>query len=209
VSALVLDGVDKRLGRRVVLAGASLIFDGPGVLALRGENGAGKSTLLRLVAGVIQTDAGRIRIDDKDLDRDRVSALAALGYVPEAAELPPLLTVRELTALVVSLKRCAPAGDALALRLGADAILDRPLGALSLGQRRRALLLAALVGDPALLALDEPSNGLDVEGVRMLIDLLKERSERGRAAIVATHDAAFADAIATERAELVGGKVVR
>ncbi len=203
--ALELRDVHKRLGRRVVLAGASRVFAGPGVLVVRGENGAGKSTLLRLVAGILQTDAGTILIDGKDLDRDRVGALGALGYVPEAADLPPELTVRELAALVASLKRCAPADDAIVERLGARDLLDRPLGKLSLGQRRRALLLAALVGDPPLLALDEPSNGLDMEGVAMLVELLKERTAKGRAAIVATHDREFADAIATERAELAGG----
>jgi ABC-type multidrug transport system ATPase subunit len=209
MNVLELQNVHKRLGRRVVLAGASLAFSGPGVLALRGENGAGKSTLLRLVAGILQTDDGRILIDGKDLDRDRVGALGALGYVPEAADLPPQLTVRELAALVASLKRTSVADDATVARLGAAEVLDRPLGALSLGQRRRALLLAALASDPPLLALDEPSNGLDVEGVRMLIDLLKERTRNGRAAIVATHDREFADEIATEHAELTSGMLRR
>ena len=137
--------------------------------------------------------------------RDRVRALRALGYAPESAELPPSLTAGELVALVASLKRCAAPAPSLVERLGAETLLERPLGALSLGQRRRVLLLAAWVGDPPLLALDEPSNGLDPEGVLVLADLLRERTRNGKAAVVATHDAAFADAIATAHLELADG----
>ena len=114
-----------------------------------------------------------------------VAALRHLGYAPEASDLPAHLGVGELVALA-ALKRCDPPSPELADRLGVTPLLPQRLGSLSLGQRRRAGLLAALVGDPDLLVLDEPTNGLDADGIAVLAALLRERGGRG-AALVATH----------------------
>lgn len=197
----------KRYGGRVVVDGASLRFEGPGVLVVRGENGAGKSTFLSMIAGVLAPDAGRITIAGHDLASARERALRELGYAPDRLELPPELTVAEVVALVTTLKKAAPPDPALVERTGVRAFWGDRLGALSLGQRRRAAVLLALVGDPALLALDEPTNGLDVEGLEMLASLLRERVAAGRSAIVATHDAAFADRVADTRVHLRGGQL--
>jgi ABC-2 type transport system ATP-binding protein len=197
----------KRYSGRLVLDGATLRFAGPGVLVVRGENGAGKSTLLALIAGVLAPDGGRIFIGGRDLGRERERALAGLGYAPDRLDLPPELTTLELLSLVTILKGARPPADDLVERLGARSFWGDRLGALSLGQRRRAALLAALAGDPALLVLDEPTNGLDPGGLEMLVSLLRERTALGRSAIVATHDAAFADLVADARVELRGGQI--
>jgi ABC-type multidrug transport system ATPase subunit len=189
---LIASEVRKRLGGRDVLAGANLRVDDDELVALFGENGAGKSTLLRIVAGIIDADAGGVTGVTR----------AELGYVPEAADLLPELTPRELARLVAAMKRTAPPGDELIDRLGVRGHIDQPLGSLSLGQRRRACLLAALVGTPRLLVLDEPTNGLDVDGVAMLVEVL-----RGKMALVATHDRPFAEAIGARCLTIVDGKV--
>src|SRR5262249_21628906 len=134
------------------------------------------------------------------------AALRHVGYAPEAAELPPHLGVGELVALVAALKRCSLPPAALVERLGVGPLLKQRLGALSLGQRRRAGLLAALVGDPELLLLDEPTNGLDADGIAMLAGLLREREEAGRAAMVATHDRAFIARVAVAEVEIRAGR---
>jgi ABC-2 type transport system ATP-binding protein len=197
----------KRYGGRLVVSGASLRFEGPGVLVVRGENGAGKSTLLAMIAGVLAPDSGQILIAGNDLAGHREGALRHLGYAPDRLDLPPELTTAELASLVTTLKRAAPPEKALIERVGARAFWGDRLGALSLGQRRRAALLVACIGDPSLLVLAEPTNGLDAGGLDMLAELLRERVALGRSAIVATHDAAFAERIAGARVELCGGRL--
>ncbi len=171
-----------------------------------GENGAGKSTLLRVVAGVLAADAGEVIVFGHRLGTARLSALRHVGYAPEAANLPPQLGVGELLALVAALKGATPPPPALAERLGVAGLLGKRLGSLSLGQRRRAGLLAALVGDPDLLLLDEPTNGLDAAGVAMLAELLAERTAGGRAALVATHNRPFIERVAVASVEIRAGR---
>lgn len=208
VSALLeVRGVRKRLGGRWVLDGVSLEWPGPGVIVIAGENGAGKSTLLRIVAGILAADEGTVTIAGSMLQRRRELALAHLGYAPDSGELPPYLTPNGLVALIATLKRAARPSPALIERLGVGSFLDQPLGSLSLGQRRRASLLAALTGDPELLVVDEPTNGLDAEGRAMLVALLQEREAAGGASLIATHDGPFIEAIARECHDLAQGKL--
>lgn len=202
---LATTSLTKRYGGRVVVDHASLRFEGPGVLVVTGDNGAGKSTLLAMIAGVLSPDAGQITIAGHDLARAREPALRQLGYAPDRLDLPPELTASELFSLVATLKKTTPPTATLVDRLGARAFRGDRLGALSLGQRRRTALLLALVGDPALLVLDEPTNGLDADGLEMLATLLRERVEVGKSAIVATHDSAFAERIADARLTLSDG----
>jgi ABC-2 type transport system ATP-binding protein len=203
-AGLRIAGVSKRLGGRLVLDDVSLHVDR--TTALLGENGAGKSTLLRIVAGVLAPDAGEVNLGADSLLRTTATR-RQLGYVPEHPDALPHLTVRELLRLVGALKHAPPIAPALLARLGAEAILDRRSHALSLGQRRRAFLAAALVGEPTLLLLDEPTNGLDPDGVAMLATLLGERAAAGATVLVATHDLAFVAALGAKIVRLTGGKV--
>jgi ABC-type multidrug transport system ATPase subunit len=204
---LATTGITKRYGGRVVVDSVSLRFAGPGVLVVRGENGAGKSTLLAMIAGVLAPDAGRVVLGGHDLASARERALGGVGYAPDRLDLPPELTTAELSRLVTILKRADPPSGALVERTGARAFWNDRLGALSLGQRRRAAILVAAIGDPALLVLDEPTNGLDAGGLDMLAALLAERAAAGRSAIVATHDTAFAERIASAAVEFSGGRL--
>ncbi len=206
MSLLRVTALRKLLGGRWVLDGVDLSWGRPGTLVVAGENGAGKSTLLRVLAGILHLDEGAVTLGGHDLEKDRARALAEVGYAPEAADLPAHLGVGELVSLVASLKRCALPPPALVERLGVAPLVDKRLGALSLGQRRRAGLLAALTGDPPLLLLDEPTNGLDKEGIEVLASLLREREAEGRAAVVATHDLAFSERIGATRVELRAGR---
>ena len=200
--SLRIHGVSKRLGGRPVLVHVDTELAAGSALALLGENGVGKSTLLRIVAGVLAPDAGEVTLAGQSMLAADGAVRRRLGYVPEHPDALPHLTVRELLRLCAALKHAPLPDDALLARLGADLLLDRRSHALSLGQRRRAFLAAALVGEPALLVLDEPSNGLDPAGVAMLAALLRERCAAGAAVLVATHDLAFADAIGAARLPL-------
>jgi ABC-2 type transport system ATP-binding protein len=206
VKRLVVANVRKLLGGRLALDGASIVWDRPGTLVVCGQNGAGKSTLLRVVAGVLAADAGEVSLFGHRLAVARLAALRHVGYAPEAADLPPHLGVGELLALVAALKGAPRPPPALVERLGVSPLLGKRLGALSLGQRRRAGLLAALVGDPDLLLLDEPTNGLDAAGVATLAELLDEHRAGGCAALVATHDRPFIERVAAASVEIRAGR---
>ncbi|HEX2574557.1 MAG TPA: ATP-binding cassette domain-containing protein, partial [Polyangia bacterium] len=138
---LEIERLRKWLGGRRVLDGLELVCEGTGVHAILGANGTGKSTLLRIVAGVLEPDGGAVRLDGRRLDVGDRAGLRHLGYVPEAADPLPHLTVGELLALVTALKRAAAPRAELVERLGVQPTLGQRIGTLSLGQRRRAGLL--------------------------------------------------------------------
>jgi ABC-2 type transport system ATP-binding protein len=222
---LSIRGLSKLLGGRKVLDDVSLEVPPGQTLALFGQNGAGKSTLLRLLAGVMDADAGHATLDGETLLESGLAGRTILGawgearrkrsatpnkqigYVPEAADAPPHMTPRELLALVASLKRCPLPDSSLLERLGIEGYSDQVISSLSLGQRRRTCLAAALVGEVRLLLLDEPTNGLDVSGVRMLVDVLGEHARRGGITVVATHDEPWSDQLGARRLRLVGGRI--
>ncbi len=205
--SLLLKDLKKRFGGREVLRGATLDAARGDRVALLGPNGTGKSTLLAIVAGLIEPDAGEVLLDGISLLGREVRARARLGYVPESADAPPHLTVAELLALVAALKRAPSPPPDLLDHLGIPPLLDQLLGSLSLGQRRRACLAAALVGDPALLVLDEPTNGLDPPGTAALSTLIRARAASGSMALIATHDLAFVDSIEARRTTLTDGRI--
>lgn len=167
------------------------------VYAVLGENGAGKSTLLRVLCGMLEPERGTVLIQGHELTGGGVAARRHLGYVPDGTESLPDLSLREFVALVRSLKQL-PVDAAAELelasrreRLGLEQAWHQRLATLSFGQRKRACLLAALLGDPWLLILDEPSNGLDPSGVAKVLELIAERQARDQATLLATNDLAF------------------
>lgn len=192
---LIAEGIKKRLGRRTVLAGIELRCGTSELVVLRGENGSGKSTLLRVLAGILDPDAGRVTICGQALDGGGTAARRHLGYVPDATEPLPELLVGEFLALVRALKQAAPAAAELLAQLGISDLLEQRISTLSFGQRKRVCLVAALLGDPWLLLLDEPSNGLDPDGVRLIVEMLTRRADRGRATVLSTNDESFAAAV--------------
>jgi ABC-type multidrug transport system ATPase subunit len=191
-----VDGVSKKLAGKRVVDDVSFDCDDGRIAAISGPNGAGKSTLLRMIAGVLEPDAGGSEIDGSSIVGARVEARRKLGYVPEAADPPGHLTCRELFDLVAALRGAPPLEREVSDRLAIEEIAHRRIERLSLGQRRRACLAAALIGQPAVLVLDEPTNGLDDGGIATLGSLLTERRAAGAAIVFATHDAAFAQSIA-------------
>lgn len=204
---LVVNQISKLLGGRKVLDDVSLQVSSRQTFALFGVNGAGKSTLLRVLAGVMDADAGSATLDGQSLLNQRLSGRTRLGYVPEAADAPPHMTPRELIALIASLKQSPLPDSSLFERVGIEAYADQLIGSLSLGQRRRTCLAAALVGDVRLLLLDEPTNGLDVSGARMLVEVLGAHTKQGGIVVVATHDEPFSDQLQAHRLRLEGGRI--
>jgi ABC-2 type transport system ATP-binding protein len=193
---LVVDRLTVKRGARTVLDERSLTVEAGEIVGVIGPNGCGKSTLLTCVAGVLAPRDGRITIAGASVwgaRGDRTKARRALGYVPEGADPPGFLRASELWALCAASRGCEPPTEKLRAALGLDEVADLALDRMSLGQRRRACLGAALLGAPKLLVLDEPDNGLDAKRLDALVALVKDHAQGGGAAILASHDAALLD----------------
>jgi ABC-2 type transport system ATP-binding protein len=167
---------------------------GAGLTLVLGANGSGKSTLLRLIAGVEPPRTGTVTVGSYDLWRNEVAARRLLAYVPESPELTPYTTLVDMMVLIAALRGASDASIVAAFdRVGLFELGGRTIRELSMGQRRRAMLATALVGEPSVVILDEPLETLDLEMREFVREWVGELRARGAAVLVATHDvAAFA-----------------
>ncbi len=167
-------------GRGWVQAIENISFDAPDgrITGLLGPNGAGKTTTLRILAGLIEADAGSLSVDGIDVRTDRQAALARMGVLSDARGLYPRLTARENIVYYGRLQgltrdAAEARADGLARMLDMRALLDRRSDGFSQGERMKTALARALVHDPANIVLDEPTNGLDVLATRALRESLR------------------------------------
>lgn len=202
-AAIEARGLGKRRGDRWVVDDVSFAIAPGEIVALCGGNGAGKSTTLAMIAGALSIDRGWVAIAGASSGSGR-----HVGYVPEGADPPAHLTGGELWALVGGLRGGAPMPAAVTDALDLATLAGRRLGQMSLGQRRRACLAAALVGAPPALILDEPDNGLDVAGLAALSALVTAAAAAGAGALIATHDPQVQERLATRRLILERGRLV-
>lgn len=204
-AVLRVERVSIKRGGRTIISELDVEASGGEVVGIVGKNGSGKSTLLMAIAGVLEPTDGRVLIDGASVwgaSRDRQRARGQLGYVPENADPPGFLRASELWALCAASRKTSAPSQALVAALGLDELAELQLERMSLGQRRRACLAAALLGPPRLLVLDEPDNGLDARRIEALVTLLREHAAAGHVALVSTHDRAFLDAIGARLVEL-------
>lgn len=174
------DAIEKRYGERLVLDRASLSVDAGEAIALVGENGAGKTTLLRICAGLVAADGGR------------VSVSGSIGYCPQEPGLLELLTVDEHLRLFGAGLGLSPAdsisvGHARLAELGLTRDSDTLVRSLSGGSRQKLNLALALLGEPAVLLLDEPYQGFDHGTYVSFWEHVDGWRAEGRAVIVVTH----------------------
>jgi ABC-type multidrug transport system ATPase subunit len=174
------EGVTKSYGRRRVLDGVGLEVRAGEVVLLMGPNGAGKSTLLRILAGLDRPDRGR------------VGGEGSVGYAPQSGGLVDHLRPAEHITLFgrargLDRRRAAADGQRLARQLGWDALAAPVAGELSGGTRQKLNVVLAGLGDPDVLLLDEPYQGLDLDSTRRFWDLVWAWRDAGRAIVVVSH----------------------
>ncbi|MDA8870496.1 ABC transporter ATP-binding protein [Rhizobiaceae bacterium] len=181
--------------------------------ALLGPNGAGKTTTLRIVAGLMDADAGQVHVLGHDLAVDPLAAKAHTAWVPDEAMIYDRLTPYEYLEFVCGLWGVAPSdGEARARRLvgwlGLDEVSGRRCGGFSKGQRQKVALAGALVHDPDLIILDEPLTGLDAGSSRQVKDVLKHRVANGATVIMTTHILEVAERMAERIGVIAQGRLV-
>jgi ABC-2 type transport system ATP-binding protein len=206
---LELRGITKAYGARRALADVSLTVEAGQAVLLVGRNGAGKTTLLRIATGFLDADAGTITIDGIDLATQRAAAQARLGYLPEHAPAPAELTVRAHLATRARLKgiRGDDAVDKAMTAAAVEKEAHRRIGTLSKGFRQRVGLADALLGEPPLLILDEPTSGMDPIQTKELREHLIGAAKE-RAVLVSSHAVADLEGLAARIAVLREGVLV-
>jgi len=207
--AVAVEGLVKRFGPVVALAGVGFTVPAGGVLAVLGPNGAGKSTLLRVLAGLSRPSAGRVRVGDGEAG-DRRRMRGRVGYVGHATFLYPNLTARENLVFAARLYGVAEPGrraDALLAEQGLEALAGRPAGSFSRGQAQRLAIARGLVHDPPVVLLDEPFTGLDPGSDDRLAARVRALAGAGRAVVLVTHDLEQAATLGDRALLLVRGRI--
>ena len=205
-------GLTMRFGRRTVVDRLSFRVGRGELCAFLGRNGAGKSTTMRLLTGVLRPAEGRARIDGHDVIAERRAAAASIGFLPEAAAGFSRLTVGEFLRFCGESRGLAgrtlgKAVDRVIEHVHAHEARDVPMGELSKGWRQRAWLAQALLHDPPVLILDEPTDGLDPTERRHVRALLAEAAQH-KAVLLSTHVLEEAEEIATRVILIARGRIV-
>jgi ABC-2 type transport system ATP-binding protein len=209
---LEVSGAEFRYGARKVLDCVSMVVKPGEIYVLLGPNAAGKSSLVRAITGRVDLNAGTVRVAGQDPVRS-AAARRAIGLVPQQIALYEKLTAQENLSVIGRLMGVK--GDKLGARMSdalqqielADRRSDR-VEVLSGGMRRRVNIAAALLHEPGLLILDEPTVGVDQAGRRALRDLLLRLRDSGLAILLTTHEMEEAEALAGRAGVLIGGKLV-
>jgi ABC-type multidrug transport system ATPase subunit len=203
--------VDGSRGRVDAVRSLSLTVGQGEIYGLLGPNGAGKTTSLRMLATLLKPDRGRIGIDGIDAIANPVAARSRLAYVPAEAGLPERLTPHETVRLfgeIQGVAKSAARATELLDQLGATNYARTPCSSLSTGMKRRVVLARALIHNPPLLLLDEPTDGLDVAGRRDVLDLVRGLAREGRAVIVSSHIMGEVEALCSRIGIMAGGSIV-
>ena len=185
--AIEVAGLSKRFGPAVAVHDLSFTVSYGRVTGFLGPNGAGKTTTLRALLGLIRPDAGRALIAGRRY-AELASPFGTVGALLDAGAVHPGHTGRDHLR-VLARAAGVPIGraDDLLAKVGLAAAARQRAGGYSLGMRQRLGLAAALLGDPLILVLDEPANGLDPQGIRWLRDLLRSLAAEGRSILVSSH----------------------
>jgi ABC-2 type transport system ATP-binding protein len=204
--AAVLSNVTHRYGSIVALANVSMTLEAGQVTAVLGPNGAGKTTVVKLLTGLARCSEGRALLMGGD--PQSLEARRRTGVMLQVARVPETLKVREHLHLFSSYyPRPLPLAQVLEITGLAD-VADRRYGALSGGQKQRVQFALAICGNPALLFLDEPTVGMDVESRRQFWGVIRTLASAGRSMLLTTHYLEEADALADRVIVLSRGRVI-
>lgn len=205
-AAVALHGLRKSFGEVIAADGVDLVVAPGEVVALLGPNGAGKTTAIEMLLGLRKPDAGTARVFD--LDPREAVRTGSVGAMMQTGGLVGDVKVREVVHLIAAM-HAAPLSVARALELAGIADLaNRQIRTLSGGQRQRVLFALAVVPDPDLIVLDEPTVGMDVESRRAFWAAMRVLAEGGRSVLFATHYLDEADDNADRIVLMARGKVV-
>jgi len=182
----------KRYGEKVAVNNVSFDVYSGEVFGFLGPNGAGKTTTIKMIVGLLQPTSGAVKVAGYDVQTQSMLAKASCGYVPDTPNLYAKLTGRELLRFVSDLynldrDQVAHRIDELLRMFDLAAAADDTVDSYSHGMQQKTSLAAALMHDPKVLVLDEPTVGLDPKSARLIKDILRQLADRGAAVMLSTH----------------------
>jgi ABC-2 type transport system ATP-binding protein len=208
---LTIANVVKAYGDITALNDVSLSLEAGSITVLVGRNGAGKTTLMTICAGLRSPDDGTVLIDGSPVEPRRWPARGGLGYAPQEIALYPPLTVHENLRFVCDLlgvRHTATAIPRVVDEFSLGECLDRPVARLSGGEQRRVHVATALVHDPAVILLDEPTAGVDPETRSRVLAAVRDRAAGGAAVLYSTHYLAEVGQLPGSVAVIERGRIV-
>ena len=185
--AIRLDGVTKRFGHVVALQDLDLNVEEGEIYGFLGPNGAGKSTAINVLLDFIRPTNGTATVLGMDAQANSQAVRRRVGVLPDAYDTYGRLTGRQHVQFAIDSKETDDDPEALLERVGIAEAADRKAGGYSKGMTQRLVLAMALVGDPDLLILDEPSTGLDPNGAREMREIIRAENERGKTVFFSSH----------------------
>jgi ABC-2 type transport system ATP-binding protein len=189
MNTLQLDHITKTIKGKAILTDISLKAEGGKVYGIIGRNGSGKTMLFRAISGLMQIDSGAVIYNGKQLHKD-FAVLPNLGLILEKCGLYDELTGRDNLTYLASYRKKAGKNeiDESICRVGLNPEDGRTYGKYSLGMKQRLAIAQAIMEKPEVILLDEPTNGLDQEGVEQIRKVIKEEKERGAIIFLASHN---------------------
>jgi ABC-2 type transport system ATP-binding protein len=207
-----IEGLQKNFGDIVAVAGIDLSVAKGDVLGLLGPNGAGKSTTMKMIAGFLAPSGGRVRVLGHDVEEELTQAQAAIGYLPEGAPAYGDMTPRQFLHFIAEVrgfrgKDAKERAAAAAAKTELEPVMEQPIETLSKGFKRRVGLAQAILHDPPVLIMDEPTDGLDPNQKHSVRELLRAMATE-KAIIISTHLLEEVDAICTRAVIIDRGRIV-
>ncbi|EMA35413.1 ABC transporter ATP-binding protein [Halobiforma nitratireducens] len=208
MAAIEIDGLTKRFGDVVAVDDLDLTVEDGEIFGFLGPNGAGKSTTIDTLLDFIRPTDGTVTVLGHDAQRDGEAVRRRTGVLPDAYHVYDRLTGRQHLEFAIEMKDADDDPDDLLERVHVADAADRKAGGYSKGMAQRLVLAMALVGDPDLLILDEPSTGLDPNGAREMREIIREENARGTTVFFSSHIMEQVEAVCDRVAIIDDGRLV-
>ena len=208
MTAISLSGVTKRYGDVVAVRDLDLTVESGEIYGFLGPNGAGKSTTINMLLDFVRPTTGSVEVLSTDAQREPTAVRRRIGVLPEGYDVYNRLTGRQHLEFAIESKDVSADPDAMLDRVGLAGAGDRKAGDYSKGMRQRLVLAMALVGDPDLLILDEPSTGLDPEGAKEMREIVQREADRGATVFFSSHVLGQVETVCDRVGIMRGGELV-
>ena len=208
--ALEVRNLNKYFGKKQVLHDVSFDIEEGEILGFIGPNGAGKTTTIKLILGLQSISSGEVYIDGYNVKKDFAKAISSVGAIVESPDLYMYLTGRQNLKLVSNYYKDIKDEDIdrVIKLVGLENRIDDKVSKYSLGMRQRLGIAASLLHKPKLLILDEPTNGLDPEGIKEMRELLKDLAKKKIAILISSHNLSELESFITTACVIQNGKVI-
>ena len=206
---LEVKNLKKRFGDFEAVKGVSFSVNEGEVLGFLGPNGAGKSTTMRMITGFLPPTEGTAVICGHDITADPIAAKAALGYLPESAPSYKQMAVRDYLKFIAEVRGLADVKKAVAdviVKAKLEKVAGQTIETLSKGYRQRTAFAAAIIHDPKVLIMDEPTDGLDPNQKFTVREMIKDMAAQGKAIIISTHILEEVDAVCSKVVVIADGE---